>query len=304
LKRSIAVATLAACLAAAPLHAFQHETTDDPDCDEGPGFDCQHNGTPLFWNTFPVRFLINGDGAGLGFTTVRNAVSAAFDTWQGASNDGIVFEFGGQSGKRSDGRDGCNMVSWTDLGNDAADTFAQSILTFDRNAGELFDVDTEMNSSFEFAVLPAGEDDPFDPLVDVQAVTMHEVGHLLGLAHENDFGPQVVMFFSDTSGNTTHRALSADDRSGVRAIYPARATLGTGTSTECLQSSGGDGGGGGGGGGCALSPSRPASGLWPVGAVLLWLALRRNRSLPLRIRVLGRSCFAGTPPPRPFRPRP
>jgi hypothetical protein len=268
------MAALAACMAAAPLHAFQHETTDDPDCDEGPGFNCEHNGTPLFWNTFPVRFFVNGDDSGLGFTTVRNAVSAAFDTWQGASDDGIVFEFGGQSGKRSDGRDGCNMFSWIELGNDAADTFAQSILTYDRNSGELFDVDTEMNSSFEFAVLPAS--DPFDPRVDVQAVSTHEVGHLLGLAHENDFGPQVVMFFSDTSGNTMHRTLSSDDRSGVRAIYPARATLGIGTSTECLQSSGGgSGGGGGGGGGCALSPSRPAWGLWPVGVVLLWLVARR-----------------------------
>jgi hypothetical protein len=40
----------------------------------------------------------------------------------------------------------------------------------------------------------------------------------------------------------------------------------------------GGGGGGGGGGGCALSPSRPASGLWPVGAVLLWLAARRKKA--------------------------
>ena len=279
MRSAIALGVLAACLAAAPLQAFQRETTNDPDCTEGPGTNCPHKGAPLFWNTFPVRFFVNGDGSGLDFTTVRNAISAAFDTWQGASNDGIVFESGGQTGKHSDGRDGCNVASWTNLGNNASDTFAQTIVTFDSNSGELFDADIEMNSTFGFAILPSGEDNPSDPRADVQAVSTHEVGHLAGMAHENDFGPDVVMFFSDSSGDTTHRALTSDDRSGIRAIYPAPATLGVGTSTQCAQVSGTGGGGGGGGGGCSLSPSRPASSLWPVGALLAVLAMRRRGSV-------------------------
>jgi len=275
----MAAAAVTACLAAAvgsSSFAFQLETTDDPDCDESPGVNCPHVGTPLSWHTFPVRYFINSDGSGLDFGTVRNAVSAAFGNWQSASNGGIVFESGGQTSKHSDGRDGCNVVSWVALGDKAVDTFAQTIVTFDSNTGELFDADTEMNSSFEFAVLPSGEVDPTDPRADVQATESHEAGHVLGLAHENRFGPDVVMFFSDTSGDTGHRALSSDDRSGVRAIYPTAAVLGAGTSADCAQLSTSGGGGGGGGGGCSLSPSAAPGPLWPVALLIGALAVRRG----------------------------
>ena len=275
MRAALAAAIVAAWLgAAASVDAFQKETTDDPDCTEGPGINCAHRGTPLFWNVFPVRFFINSDESGLAFSTVGDAVSRAFSTWQGASNGGIVFELGGQSHKTSDGQDGCNTILWQSLGKNSVDTFAQSILTYDRDAGEIFDVDIEMNSDFQFAVLPAGESDPFDPRPDLQGVSTHEAGHLLGLAHENRFGPAVVMFFSDTSGDTVHRSLTSDDQSGVLSIYPSRAVTGVGTNTDCLGASGG--GGGGHGGGCALSASRSATELWPVGLVLAWLARRRR----------------------------
>jgi hypothetical protein len=276
LKIAIWAIVFAASLAVVPpLRAFQRETTNDPDCAEGPGVDCPHLGTPLSWSVFPVRFFVNADGSGLSFDSARDAISAAFSTWQSASADGIVFEFGGQSQRGSNGDDGCNVVSWQALGQGAVDTFAQSIITFDRNSGEIFDVDVELNSDNPFAVLPAGEDDPSDERVDLQAVSTHEAGHWLGLDHENRFGPQVVMYFSATSGDTTHRTLTSDDRSGVRAVYPEPAILGAGTTTANCASSGG--GGGGGGGGCSLSPSRRPTGLWPVAAVLASLAARQWR---------------------------
>jgi matrixin len=275
LKSAIRAIVFAASLAVVPpLRAFQHETTNDPNCDEGPGVDCPHLGTPLSWSVFPVRFFVNADASGLSFDSARDAISAAFSTWQSASGDGIVFEFGGPSQRGSNGDDGCNVVSWQKLGQGAVDTFAQSIITFDKNSGQIFDVDVELNSDDPFAVLQAGEDNPFDERVDLQAVSTHEVGHLVGLDHENRFGPQVVMYFSDTSGNTTHRTLTSDDRSGVLAIYPEPAILGDGTTTANCTSGGG---GGGGGGGCALSPSRRPTDLWPVAAVLASLAARQWR---------------------------
>ena len=277
MKSAPGAIVFAACLAVAqPLDAFQRETTNDPDCTEAPGVDCPHLGTPLSWNVFPVHFFVNADGSGLSFDAARDAISAALSTWQSGSRDGIVFEFGGQSQKGSDGHDGCNVVSWQNLGQSAADIFSQAIITFRRNSGEIFDVDVEMNSDDQFAVLPAGEDNPFDERVDLQAVATHEAGHLLGLDHENRFGPDVVMFFSDTTGNTTHRTLTSDDRSGVLAAYPEPASLGAGTTTAGCTGSGG-GGGDGGGGGCALSPSRRATDLWPVAAVFAYLAARQRR---------------------------
>jgi len=271
LKKALSFAALAAALllAVAPLQAFQRETTDDDDCQEADDVNCAHHGTALAWRSAPVTFFVNSDESTLSFAAVRDAVRAAFSTWQSASSNNITFSFGGQSHSGSDGNDGQNTVHFVHLGSTAKDTFAQSTLTYDSRTGEIFDVDIELNADEPFAILPDGENNPFDPEVDVQAVTTHEVGHLAGLAHENRFGPSVVMYFSDTSGNTTHRRLASDDRSGVRAIYPTVVGL----------TDGGSGGGdGGGGGGCRLDPAATPLAAWPVALVLAALAISRARA--------------------------
>jgi hypothetical protein len=260
---------------AGPLAAFQFETTDDPECDEAPGVNCPHRGIPLSWRVFPVPFFINSDASGLPFSTARDAISAAFSTWQGASGGAITYAFAGQSHSGSDGQDGQNTISWQRLEAGTADTFGQSIITFSGNDGEIFDVDIELNTTFPLAVLPAGENNPSDPRADLQAVTTHEVGHLSGLAHENTLGPQVVMFFEDTSGNTTHRTLTSDDRDGILAIY-----VGGGMG-------GGGGGGGDDGGGCAVDPSASTQELMPaavlLGALVAREMVRRRRRLRERV---------------------
>jgi Matrixin len=241
-----------------PLEAFQRETTNDPPCGERAGVNCPNLGTPLFWPSMPVRYFINSDSSGLSFNTVKGAVDPAFSSWQAASEGGISFEFGGQTHAGADGQDGQNTILWRRL-TDSRDVFGQTIITFFTDTGEIIDADTELNASFRWGVLPPGVDDPSNPVVDVQSVVTHEAGHVLGLDHENTLGPQVVMFFSETTGDSMRRMLTADDVAGVRAIY-----------------SGGSGGGGGGGGGCALVPSRRGGDLWPVAAVLVLLAGRRR----------------------------
>jgi matrixin len=266
--RRLAVALVA--LAASPLYAFQLETTDDPDCDEAPGVDCPHNGTPLQWKASPVLYFINSDQSGLSFRDVRTAVNNAFSTWQSASGNNIQYLFAGQTHSNADGNDGQNTVTFVHLGSKSADTFGQSTITFSSHTGEIFDVDIELNADEPFAILPAGEVDPSDPNVDVQAVVTHESGHFGGLAHENRLGPEVVMFFSDISGNTTHRTLTSDDRSGIRAVYP-----------DPLPGSpdgGSSGGGGGGGGGCRLDPTAsPLTAFPTIVTVALLAVVRRMR---------------------------
>lgn len=293
MKRSILA--LALCLAAVPpLAAFQQETTDDPNCTEAPGVNCPHHGAPFFWpaSKHPVPYVINSDLAGVSFATAQSAIDSAFSTWATASSSAITFAFAGQSHGGSNGQDGANTISWKDLGGShgafVSDTFAESIITFVSSSGEIVDVDTELNANVPFAVLPSGEDDPSDPRVDIQAVVTHEVGHFLGLAHENRFGPQVVMIFSDTSGNTTHRTLSADDRSGVRAIYP---TAGGGNG----GGSGGGGASGGGGGGCVIARARDDVELWPVLALMAALWLRRLARIS-RARARLRAASTGSRP--------
>lgn len=255
--RLLALTIAAGLFAAGTAAAFQRETTNDPTCAEAPGVNCPHLGTPLSWRRFPVGFFVDPDFAGLPFGVVVDVAESSFDAWERASEEGITFRLEGTAAVTgADGEDGRNVVFFRPFPT-GQETFAQSILTFDSETGEIFDVDVELNSNFEFAVLSSGQNDPSDPRVDLQAVLTHEVGHLLGLDHENRFGPAVVMYFSDTTGNATHRNLTSDDRAGVRAIYPVPA-----------DESPGDGdGGGGGGGGCAVAERATADRALVVGLV-------------------------------------
>jgi len=52
---------------------------------------------------------------------------------------------------------------------------------------------------------------------DIETVALHEMGHILGLAHSNVNG---AVMFPTVSSNFTKRALTADDIGGVQALYP------------------------------------------------------------------------------------
>lgn len=52
---------------------------------------------------------------------------------------------------------------------------------------------------------------------DIETVALHEIGHLLGLAHSNVAGS---VMFPTVSDNFTKRSLTADDISGIKSLYP------------------------------------------------------------------------------------
>ncbi len=54
---------------------------------------------------------------------------------------------------------------------------------------------------------------------DVETVALHELGHILGLAHSSVAGS---VMFPSVSSNFVKRTLTADDLSGVRSLYPAQ----------------------------------------------------------------------------------
>jgi hypothetical protein len=54
---------------------------------------------------------------------------------------------------------------------------------------------------------------------DVETVALHELGHIIGLGHSSVAGS---VMFPTVSANFTKRALTADDISGAKALYPSQ----------------------------------------------------------------------------------
>jgi hypothetical protein len=55
---------------------------------------------------------------------------------------------------------------------------------------------------------------------DLQSVLLHEMGHLLGLGHDDE---ALATMYDSIAMGTLKRTLSATDRAGIAAVYPCAA---------------------------------------------------------------------------------
>ena len=67
---------------------------------------------------------------------------------------------------------------------------------------------------------------------DVETIALHEIGHLLGLAHSSVGG---AVMFPTVSANATNRVLAPDDLEGLRRLYPIRGPVFVRHSGRCLD---------------------------------------------------------------------
>jgi hypothetical protein len=101
---------------------------------------------------------------------------------------------------------------------DSANTLGLTTVTFDPDTGEIYDADTEINSTIPLAVSDPVPDTAFD----LQSIMTHEAGHFLGMAHSGDVAATMWAFYSQ--GSTSKRILTADDTTGLCSIYPPDGT--------------------------------------------------------------------------------
>lgn len=122
-------------------------------------------------------------------------------------------------------------------------SIAVTVLTVDSKSHRILDADIAFNKVHrKFRVLEksqpgVGEYD------DIQNVVTHELGHALGLAH-NEADTQAVMYPGARRGEINKRTLTTDDEDGLLLLYPATgasALDGTGADpqTGCGSTSGG-----------------------------------------------------------------
>ncbi len=237
-----ALAALLVLSGARTSHAFCRSTTVPVASNFQPSLDrCWTEGVPLFWKNTCIGYSIHRLASKqVAYDAAANSMSLAFSKWTGAScpTDGT-----GTSRVSIDVRDlgpvDCGAVKYnagygnqnvivfrddTWNKNDSSNTLALTTVTFDKDTGEIFDADMEVNT-FDHHVevadpVPAGG-------YDFASIVTHETGHFLGMAHSGD--PYAVMYSQYRPGTTSLRYLTEDDVSGICTIYRpdgSRAVLG------------------------------------------------------------------------------
>ena len=101
---------------------------------------------------------------------------------------------------------------------EASTSIAVTTTTYSTNTGVIFQAGIELNDATQhFAVLTASSTCTTDN--DIQNTVTHEIGHLLGFAHETD--PTSVMFASAQPCEISKRTLNTGDSLGLCTVYPA-----------------------------------------------------------------------------------
>ncbi len=233
---------------------------------------CEVGGPYLYWPSTCIGFAVHDGGAPLsGFTTaeIESAALRAFDTWFNQSDCGnesfprFQVEYAGRisCAKHEYNPDGPNVNlivaedSWPYV-ESGSEAIGLTTVTYSRSSGRILDADVELNAT-EIAL----EREAFGSF-DMAPLLLHEVGHLLGLAHSPRDESVMDPFYHEGRQN-----LTADDVAGVcDAMSPGRKTETSscspvnGFSAECSAASPTARGVPQSAGGCSLRPRRSTPG--------------------------------------------
>lgn len=95
---------------------------------------------------------------------------------------------------------------------------AITILTFDREAGQILDADIVVNGEHNFGVVDDMEPSEAEKSYDIQNVLTHELGHFLGLGEDYD-DDDATMYAYSMPGEVNKRDLAHRDTAVVDHLY-------------------------------------------------------------------------------------
>lgn len=185
----------------------------------------------LKWSQQPVRYFVtNRDVPGVTAVQLRAALERAFRAWTDQPSASISTEFVGFTSADPSVDDNMSVIGFRSRP-DLDRTLGATTWQLDNVTGQLLEMDIFLNSIFNWSVAAAGEPSRFD----VESISVHEIGHLLGLGHSalgetelqptggrRILGKRAVMFpIAYAAGSIKDRTLEADDIAGISDIYPA-----------------------------------------------------------------------------------
>jgi Matrixin len=215
--------------------AYCLTTTCDPrdpaqHCEEdSAAHGCIMSGIPLHWASACVSFDVQKDGSerfAISYDTTDQVVQNAFLAWLNADCGGGLHpkitptDLGAvncDQPEYNQKQSNANVVMFRDHDwpyQNTIDTLALTTVTFNVENGEIYDADIEVNS-FESDFSTNG--------LELSGVLTHEIGHFLGLSHENKI-PTATMRPTYQRGLAV---LDPDDEAGIcKSLPPDRTVLG------------------------------------------------------------------------------
>ena len=186
--------------------------------------------TALVWKTPRVRWYASDRSVpGVTASQFQAEIATAFSTWEALPTASIAFQFVGFTSASPNDEDGLTVLGF-DSQPDLERVLGATSFVTDDVTGEIIESDVFFNSIFQWSVSAAGDPARFD----LQSTAVHEIGHVLGLAHsaigETEIRPEggrrvlasgAVMFpISLGRGAIADRTLQPDDIAGVSDLYP------------------------------------------------------------------------------------
>lgn len=230
-----ALPLLTTCLltltAASSAHAYVRTQTCDPSGRDRP---CGAGQQPqnVYWADPCITYYVHRSGSadfspgGDISPEVKQAVLDSFEAWNAPGCSGINMQFGKLTCNTTAGRkesqkvsDKQHVVIWRDdvwiL--DSA-TLAVTLVNARPLTGEILDADIEINGvDWTWKNLEVETDEL--GVADIRNVLTHEVGHFIGLDHEEQI-TDATMFTRAPDGEVKKRDLHQDDITGLCTMYP------------------------------------------------------------------------------------
>jgi hypothetical protein len=184
----------------------------------------------LRWGSFPIRYFVTDrSGGGISAPQLRDAITRGFASWEAVETAAVSSEFVGFTGAPPISGDGQTTLGFANRP-DLERVLGATTFFLDDVNGEVIESDIFFNATFDWSVAAGGDGTRFD----VESIAVHEIGHLLGLAHSalgeteirpggrRVLGAETVMFpVAFSAGTTVGRSLRADDIAGISDVYPA-----------------------------------------------------------------------------------
>ena len=176
----------------------------------------------LVWDTLPATVNYNSAGSPVGGDPA--ALLAALQTWTDVPTSFFAYEYGGTTSRCPSLYNGCpgtfdgfNDVGWADI----PTAGVLGVIWYSTFGPEMDIVIDNANFNWHTGALPVPAG-----MFDLETVTLHELGHGVGLSHSGEFG--AVMYPSIGAGQAK-RVLHQDDADGLASIYPGGSPAPTAT---------------------------------------------------------------------------